>query len=87
LTRARLHGRLDEREMKNYSIMPIGTLVRIQKINSIQETLDVSKEGLVGYITGQYTYSDNVTSYQVYIFNSSKYKQVYGLMPWYVTAV
>lgn len=66
---------------------PIGTLVRIQKINTMQGTLDVSVEGLVGYITGNYTYSDNVTSYQVYIFNSSKYKQVYGLMPWYLTAV
>jgi hypothetical protein len=57
--------------------MPIGTLVRIQKINSIQGTLDVSKEGLVGYITGKYTYSDNVTSYQVHIFNSSNVVSIF----------
>ncbi len=66
---------------------PIGTLVRIQKINTAQGTIDVSQDNLVGYINDKYTYSDNVTLYQVYIFNSSKYKQVYGLMPWYLEKV
>lgn len=65
--------------MNNY---PIGTLVRVNKLDTNQGTIDVREENIIGYITD--SWKAEYTYYIVYLFIDGKKHRLYE---WYLEPV